>query len=90
MILQFLGGSGIGLVWGWLAGLLARPAGLRLSRASLGAVLGGGAALAGLLALLGGWQAATGFLVAGLLAFLAHRSWRNSLSTTASSHPPSE
>lgn len=90
MILQFLGGAGIGLVWGWLAGLLARPARLRLSRASLVAALGGTATLAGLLALLGGWQAVTGFLVAGLLAFLAHRSWRVSLSASVSSHPPSE
>jgi hypothetical protein len=90
MILQFLGGAGIGLVWGWLAGLLARPARLRLSRAGLAAALGGGASLAGLLALLGGWQAVTGFLVAGLLAFLAHRSWRQSLSASVSSHPPSK
>jgi hypothetical protein len=77
MWLQILGSVGLGLVWGWLLGLLNRPYNRprRLDWKKLTAIGAGFVALSTAVYTFLGWPYILVFLAASLLSFLAHRTW---------------
>lgn len=85
MLLQIFGSIGIGLVWGWLLGLLFRPdVSFRpINWKKVSAAGAGIVALAGVVFAFLGWIYTVIFIGSALLAFLAHRSWLASLQRQA-------
>lgn len=77
MLLLALGGTGIGLVWGWLAGrfLQDEPPLLRTILALLLSTL----AIVALVWWMSSWKGAVFFSGATVISFLFHVAWREGL-----------
>ncbi len=80
-ILPVAGSLGIGLVWGWLAAMIAiaPPPLTRKNLKALIALATGTASLAGMVISFMGWRLALVFLVGAVFAYVTHRVWLNSL-----------
>jgi len=75
--MAWLGSAGFGLVWGWLIGNL--PGNVRKPMRSISAAIIATAAIIADVLWFSDWIAVGIFLVAALLSFVAHLSWRHSL-----------
>jgi len=88
MLLKVLGSIGLGLVTGWLAGLIVLPwpAGRGVQWPRLAVLAVSLLSVGGIVVAWAGWAMALLFLICALFSFLAHRSWRKYLGTQAKSH----